>query len=217
VVPEPVTGFDGAHTDGSVPREASARPRPAGPVVARRVGPGARAVPTGERTTALAADNHFAAALLTLWQRVSDAGGAVGFERSTPRSEIAPTVTEAVNGLRAGSRFAVALTAGNDLVGAAFLVPRSLRTQRHLGEVVTLMVDPEWQREGHGRRLVVEIARLAGEVGVDTLLLGARDIGELHRFCTAVGFVEYGRLPDAVRLTDGSSFDEVRYRRVLAG
>lgn len=186
-------------------------------VVARRIGPGARAVPIGERTTALAADSHLAAALLTLWQRVSDADGAVGFEPKTPRSQIAPSVTEAINGLRAGTRFAVALTAGNDLVGVAFLVPRSVQIQRHLGEVVSLMVDPDRQGAGLGRRLVIEIARLAAEVGVDTLLLGARDREGLRRFYAATGFVEYGRLPDAVRLADGTSFDEIRYRRVLAG
>ena len=192
-------------------------PAVAGPVVARRGGPGARAVPLGERGTTLAADNHLAAALLTLWQRVSDADGAVGFEPATPRSAIAPSVTEAITGLRAGRRHAVVLTAGNELVGAAFLVPRPSPLQAHLGEVVSLMVDPGRQREGLGRRLVHEIARLAGEVGVDTLLLGARDRPELHAFYAALGFEEYGRLPDAVRLADGTSYAEIRYRRVLAG
>ncbi|MEO5833089.1 MAG: GNAT family N-acetyltransferase [Nakamurella sp.] len=186
-------------------------------VVARRVGPGARSVPVGERSTTLAADNHLAAALLTLWQRVSDADGAVGFQPLTPRSEIAPAVTEAINGLRAGTRHAVVLTAGNALVGVAFLVPRSVRIQRHLGEVVSLMIDPDWQGTGLGRRLMIEIAALAAEIGVDTLLLGARDRAPLAAFYAALGFVEYGRLPDGVRLADGSSYDEIRYRRVLAG
>ncbi len=186
-------------------------------VVARRVGPAARSVPIGERSTTLAADNHLAAALLTLWQRVSDADGAVGFQPSTPRNEMAPAVTEAINGLRAGTRHAVVLTAGNTLVGVAFLVPRSLRIQRHLGEVVSLMVDPTWQGTGLGRRLIAEIATLATEIGVDTLLLGSRDRAALARFYAAVGFVEYGRLPGAVRLSDGTTFDEIRYRRVLAG
>lgn len=206
---------DGVVTGGQASPDTA--PRGGGEVVARRVGPGARAVPVGERATTLAADNHLAAALLTLWQRVSDAGGAVGFEPSTPRSEIAPAVTEAIAGLRSGTRYAVVLTAGNDLVGAAFLVRRPTRIQRHLGDVVSLMVDPDRRGQGLGRLLIVEIARLATEVGVDTLLLGARDREELHGFYAAMGFVEYGRLPDAVRLADGSSFDEIRYRRVLAG
>ncbi|WP_157970579.1 GNAT family N-acetyltransferase [Nakamurella deserti] len=207
---------DDSFVNGAVV-DADTAPRPDGEIVARRVGPGARPAPVGERTTTLAADNHLAAALLTLWQRVSDADGAVGFEPGTPRSEIAPAVTEAINGLRAGTRHAVVLTAGNDLVGVAFLVRRPSKIQRHLGEVVSLMVDPDRQGSGLGRRLVLEIARLASEIGVDTLLLGARDREELHAFYRATGFVEYGRLPDAVRLADGSSFDEVRYRRVLAG
>jgi GNAT superfamily N-acetyltransferase len=211
-----VSAADDGFVYGAV-ADAHTAPRRDLPVVARRVGPGARPAPLGERSTTLAADNHLAAALLTLWQRVSDAGGAVGFEPSTPRSEIAPAVTEAINGLRAGTRYAVVLTAGNDLVGVAFLVRRPTRIQRHLGDVVSLMVDPSWWGSGLGRQLVVEIARLATEVGIDTLLLGARDRADLRGFYDAVGFVEYGRLPDAVRLADGTSFDEIRYRRVLAG
>ena len=205
----------GAVGDASV--DSSDAARPGREIVVRRVGPVAGAAPTGRRATTLAADNHLAAALLTLWQQVSDADGAVGFEPSTPRNEIAPVVTEAIKGLRAGTRHGVVLTAGNDLVGVAFLVPRPLRIQRHLGEVVSLMVHPDRRREGLGRRLVLEIARLATEIGVDTLLLGARDREPLHRFHRSMGFVEYGRLPDAVRLADGSSFAEIRYRRVLAG
>ena len=215
-----MSGLDDGSRNGVVdgaPGDTATAPRQDGQIIARRVGPGARPAPPGERTTSLAADNHLAAALLTLWQRVSDADGAVGFEPGTPRNVIARAVTEAISGLRAGTRHAVVLTAGNDLVGVAFLVRRPSQIQRHLGEVVALMVDPDVQRAGLGRRLVVEIAGLATEIGVDTLLLGARDREPLHAFCQSLGFIEYGRLPDAVRLADGTSLDEVRYRRVLAG
>jgi GNAT superfamily N-acetyltransferase len=182
-------------------------------IVARRVGPRQAQATPGERITGLAADNHFAAALLTLWHRVSQSGGAVGFEASASRSEVASAVTEAINAIRAGSRHAVVLTAGNELIAVAFLVLEPLRIRRHLGDVRSLMVDPGYQGLGLERRLVDEIAVLATDVGVSTLLVGARAGQGLDRFYQGLGFEEYGRLPDSVRLSDGSSYDEILYRR----
>ena len=185
-------------------------------IVARRVGPLQPPATAGERITGLAADNHFAGALLTLWHRVAQAGGAVGFEPSSTRTEVAAAVTEAVQGLRAGTWQAVALTAGNELIGVAFLVPAGVRIRRHLADVRALMVDPDRQRRGLGRRLINEIALLATEVGVSTLLLGARDGQRLDLFYEGLGFQKYGRLPDSVRLSDGSSYAEILYQRAAA-
>ena len=82
MVPEPVTD---PHLDPNVDspgefRRAGTASRRA--ITVRRVGPRQPTVAAGERSTSLAADNHFASALITLWHRVSQAGGAVGFDTS---------------------------------------------------------------------------------------------------------------------------------------
>ncbi len=207
MVPESVTPVE---PDVSISRNGL----PVG-IVARRVGPGQPGAVVGERISSLASDNHFAAALLTLWHKVSAAGGAVGFAASAERSEIAPVVSEAVNGLRAGTRRAVVLTEGTRLIAVAFLVPGSLRIRRHLADVRSLMVDPDYQGRGLGRRLMDEVAALAGQMGVSILTLGARDGQGLDRFYVGLGFTEYGRLPDSVRLGEDESRDEILYRRTL--
>ncbi len=181
-------------------------------ILARRVGPRAQQVPAGARSEGLAADSHLAGALLTLWHGVVTAGGSVGFAPDASRTEIAPAVTDAVNGLRAGRWFAVVLTEGGQLVGSCFLIPHPRPIQRHLGDVRTLMIDPAYRRRGLGRRLMDEVAQLAVELGVDTLLAGARDLPSLDTFYRSTGFVEYGRLPDGIRLPDGTRYDQLLYR-----
>lgn len=166
--------------------------------VARRVGPGHPQAAPGERISGLAADNHFASALITLWHRVSQAGGAAGFEPASARFEIAPAATEAVAGLRAGRWNAVVLTDGNALVGAAFLIRRPLRIQSHIADVRGPLVDPDHRGIGLGSRLMDEIAALATELDVTLLTTTVRD-GQLHDASPAdLGFVEFGRLPGAL-------------------
>ena len=63
--------------DGSVP---------AVPVEVRRVGPGG----------SMASDKAFAVALLTLWHRVAQAGGAVGFVLPADRSSVGAAVSEVI-------------------------------------------------------------------------------------------------------------------------
>jgi GNAT superfamily N-acetyltransferase len=180
-------------------------------IVARWVGPHQRPAATGAKITGLAADNHFAAALLTLWHKVSQGGGAVGFGPGAGRAELAVAVTDAVNGLRSGTRYAVALTVGNELVAIGFLIPRAYPVAAHVGEVRSVMVDPDHQGRGLGHQMMAEISRLAGTVGISLLTLGVPAGHE--RFFVQLGYVEYGRLPDGIRLPDGSSLDEIRYRR----
>jgi GNAT superfamily N-acetyltransferase len=180
-------------------------------IVARWVGPHQRPAAAGAKITGLAADSHFAAALLTLWHKVSQSGGGVDFGPTAGRAEIAVAVTDAVNGLRAGTRYAVALTVGNELIAIAFLIPRVYQLVEHVGEVRFVMVDPDHRGRGFGRQVMAEISRLAVTVGVTLLTLGVRAGRE--RFFVELGYLEYGRLPAAIRLPDGSSFDEILYRR----
>ncbi|MFI4926472.1 MAG: tetratricopeptide repeat protein [Burkholderiales bacterium] len=80
-------------------------------VEVRRVGPGGSMAP----------DSAFAVALLALWHRVAQAGGAVGFLPSVDRSELGYPVSRVIADLRSGRAYGYALTRGRDVIGFVLL------------------------------------------------------------------------------------------------
>ncbi len=184
----------------------------------RRVGPGQPGAAVGARSTALASDNFFAAALLTLWHRVSEAGGSVGFVPSVTRQQVAPAVAKAVDELRAGTRKAIVFTkdtdlARNQLLACAFLIPNFSDLSSHRIDVRTLMVDPAAQGQGLGKKLVKEVIAYARELGAQTLTLSARGGEGLEKFYESLGFIEWGRMPDSTRVSPTDSREEVYFWR----
>ncbi|QNK80686.1 GNAT family N-acetyltransferase [Nakamurella sp. PAMC28650] len=169
-----------------------------GPVDVRRVGPG----------TSMASDNAFALALLNLWERVSEAGGAVGFTVPVDRSAVGAAVSVVIDDLRSGRAFAFAATRGRDIVGFAMVRPGK-QTTAHTGRISQVMVDPGVQRSGAGTRLVQAVIRLAGELGLERIRLGVRDGTGLDGFYRRLGFVEAGRLPAWIRVAPDDDRDEV--------
>ncbi len=188
--------------------------------VVRRVGPGQPGAATGARNTALASDNFFAAALLTLWHRVSEAGGAVGFSPPVSRQQVAPAVAKAVDELRAGTRKAVVFTqdtdlARNQLIACAFLVPNFSDLDSHRIDVRTVMVDPAVQGRGLGKKMIEEVVNYSRELGAETITLSARGGEGLEKFYETLGFSEWGRMPDAIRVSATDSRDEIYYWRSI--
>lgn len=184
------------------------RRRPAesnGPTEVRRVGPG----------TSMASDNAFALALLDLWERVSTAGGAVGFTLPVDRSAVGAAVSVVIDDLRSGRAFGFAATRGRDIVGFALLRPGT-QIMAHTGQINQVMVDPDGQRTGLGTRLVQSVIGLAGELGLERVRLGLRGGTGLEAFYARLGFVEVGRLPGWVRVAPGDDRDEVLMTLELA-
>jgi len=200
VVPEPVSDVT----------EQSAETAEKAPVVVRRVGPGQPGAATGEFSTALAADSYFAANLLTLWHKVSEAGGAVGFAPPVSRAQVAPLAARSVGDVRDGNLRAIALTRGRELIGAAFLQGgRRDGVTAHTGEITRVMIDPDLQGTGLGRVLMDAVLGLAAEVGLERVSLSVRAGLGLEEFYAKFGFVEYGRRPGWLRLAADDDRDEV--------
>jgi predicted N-acetyltransferase YhbS len=174
------------------------------PVVVRRVGPGGT----------MASDNAFAVALLTLWHRVSEAGGAVGFARGVDRSAVGAAVAEVVDDLRTGRSLAVALAKDRNVIGFGVLRPGT-RTKAHTGTVSSVMVDPFHQGGGLGVLLMDAVIGLAVAAGLERVVLGVRSGMGLESFYARFGFVECGRLPGWIKLGSDGDRDEILMMRTI--
>lgn len=182
---------------------------PVAPVV-RRVGPGQSGAAPGEFSTALAADSYFAANLLTLWHKVSEAGGAVGFAPGADRVVIAPSAARSVSDVRDGVLKAIAVTSGRQLVATAFLQGgRPDGVVAHTGEITRVMVDPDLQGTGLGRLLMESVLQLAAEIGLERVSLSVRAGLGLEEFYAKFGFTEYGRRPGWLRVGPDDDRDEI--------
>ena len=163
----------------------------------------------------MAADSAFGVALVTLWHRVSQADGAVGFLPDVSRGEVAGRAAPMVEEVRRGHAHAVAATLDRRLVGFVALTPGRWQTDRHVGTVAQLMVDPDRQGAGLGRRLLTEVIALAGDLGLEQLDLSVRGGCGLEAFYEKAGFAVWGVRPGRLRVAPGDDRDEVWLSRTL--
>ena len=167
----------------------------------RRVGPGGSMAP----------DNAFAVALLTLWHRVAQAGGAVGFPSDVERSLVGRAVSPVVDAVKSGRAYALAVARSRHVVGFA-LLERGTRDRSHTATLSLLMVDPDSRRLGLGADLVGGILRVAADVGIERVVTGVPD-GALSAYFSRFGFTEAGRLPGWLR--GRSDVDEILLTTLL--
>ncbi len=156
----------------------------------------------------MASDSAFAVALLTLWHRVAEAGGAVGFVTPVERAEVGAAVAEVVDKLRSGRAVAFALTRVRDIVGFALLEP-GVRAQSHTAQLTMVMVEPGGRRQGSGEMLMQAVLRLASSLGAEKVRAGIPAGAGLEEFFARFGFAEHGRSPGWIRMPPGEDRDEV--------
>ncbi len=156
----------------------------------------------------MASDNAFAVALLSLWHRVVQAGGSVGFVTPVDRAAIGAVVSEVIAALRAGRAYGFALTRKRDVVGFALITPGAGFCS-HTGDIGLLMIDPPSQGAGLGGRLVRACVEAAAASRLDRVRVGVPEDERLERFLSRFGFVETGRSPGWIRGSDGAVRDEV--------
>ncbi len=173
MVPRPVTGADS--------------------IVLRRIGPGPAPSANGR---VLAADNHLAAAMLTLWQEAAIAGQDPVFGPDTERSQIAPEVADLLQRVRVGSASGVAATHGSDLVGAAVVTRRGLGTAARSGEIRALLTGSSTDAQ-LGDRLLVDVLASAAEQGWRDVLITVPEDSSAAAFYRQHEFSSVGRWPGA--------------------
>lgn len=147
--------------------------------------------------------------LIDLWVDVTNAGGAVGFVPPVGPDEVAGAADRLVTAAAAGQRLLITATDDGALVGTVAIVPETAPYFAHRVTLVTLMVSPERQGEGLGRRLVERAHEVAVErCGARISLVGVRGGQGLEPFYERCGYTRYARLPGGVRYGE-DEFDDV--------
>ena len=172
--------------------------------------------PTVARVEVL--DDGGRAELLDLWQRVNDAGGAVGFLPGAPRSAVAELLAVHEREMADRDGFAGALRDPDGaLVGWGWCVAGPNPLRRHAPWLYRVMVEPGRQGSGQGGLLLAGLHRLARDDGAELLLLSTRSGAGVTRFYARHGYEEVGRIPGVIRVAPGDDRDEVFMARRLDG
>lgn len=149
------------------------------------------------------------AQLLATWVDVTDAGGAVGFVAPADPAAIGVELDRALDRVARGRDAMGVLRLGDAAVGMGFLWEQSSAIQHHWRTVLRVMVRPELQSAGAGRRLLEGLHGLARELGLEHLRLTVRGGTGIERFYSRFGYEIVGRHPGALRLGPGDDRDEI--------
>nr|WP_275124588.1 GNAT family N-acetyltransferase [Streptomyces sp. ICBB 8177] len=148
-------------------------------------------------------------ALVALWARVSNAGGAVGFVPPVTEDDVRPSLEAYLPQIEQGRVRPLVGFDGDRPVATAFLSLNTHRLMGHWGWLYTVMVDPALQGRGVGLRLLRAAEEFARDQGLRALRLTCRGGLGLERFYEAAGYKEVGRVPSAIRVAPGDERDDV--------
>jgi GNAT superfamily N-acetyltransferase len=138
-------------------------------------------------------------------------GASVGFLPPLPREEAERYWRGAVE---PGVVLLVAEREGR-VVGTAQLALALRPNGRHRAEVNKVLLRPDCQRQGIGRRLMTELEVVARREGRTLLHLDTRDGDPSNALYRAMGYVEAGRIPHWARSADGTLHTTVFYFKEL--
>jgi ribosomal protein S18 acetylase RimI-like enzyme len=111
---------------------------------------------------------------------------------------------------RGGCVFTLCAWQGPRMVGAVSCEQESRLKQRHVAQVVGMMVADDCQGQGLGRALLQSALKLLrSDEAIETAVLSvtSSNAGAV-RLYESLGFAPYGRLPRAIRLASGEYLDK---------
>lgn len=150
------------------------------------------------------------AALVGIWVRATNAGGALGFLPPVYPSEVAGQAAAAFTRVREGRDDLLVCFLGDQPVGWCLLEADARRYAAHWRTLRRLQVDPAHQRQGHGSAMLAEASRAAREdLGLERLLLSVRSGTGLDRLYARHGWREVARIPGVMRVAPGDDRDEI--------
>lgn len=118
--------------------------------------------------------------------------------------------------IRPGNILLVAERDGR-IVGTAQLELAMRLNGRHRAEVNKVLVRPDCQRQGIGRRLMEALDEVARREGRTLLHLDTREGDGSNELYRRMGYVEAGTIPNWARSADGTLAATVFYYKILDG
>ena len=184
------------------------------------------------------------AEVLACWTDVTNAGGSVGFVPPVVMDDVLPDAVRALAGVAAGhDRLVIgrergdisgdtsgvgevrasgqvgvnAGAVGGRLAALAFITSEQSQLTEHWRNIKKVMVHPDFQGRGYGTLLMAEIERIARAMGLRLLTLDCRGGTGNDEFYKKCGYVEYGRLPGALKIGPDDYRDRVLMTLSLRG
>lgn len=155
-------------------------------------------------------------AMLAMWGRVNDAGGAVGFAPGAGTQDVTPVLDGYVERVEAGETVCVALNSPlGELLGFGFVVGSTATLAAHTATLERIMTDPARRGTNFGGLLMAGLHRAARERGIELVTLDYRGGTGLGQFYSRHGYTEVGRIPGAIRVAPGDDRDSVLMSRRL--
>ncbi len=123
-----------------------------------------------------------------------------------------------LDGYAKGDCIPLVAEVGGVVIGSATLVRQEHPLHRHRAEVDSVVVCPQYQRQGVARRLIESLRDLAASAGVEILEISARGGTAAEEVYRRLGFREYGLLPRGLQEPWGAQqvFDEIYFWMPLA-
>lgn len=156
------------------------------------------------------------AEIVACWTDVSNAGGAVGFVPPVAMDDVLPVAVKTFAGVDAGQdrliigrETGAAEEQGGRLAALAVITDGQFQLTDHWRTVKRVMVHPDFQGLGYGALLMAEVERTARAMGLELLTLDCRSGTGADEFYKKCGYVEFGRLPGALRLGPEDYRDQV--------
>ena len=155
------------------------------------------------------------AQIVACWTDVSNAGGAVGFVPPVTADDVLPVAEKLFAAVAAGhDRLVVGWatepgSAEPRIAALATICDGQFRLTEHWRKVKRVMVHPDFQGRGYGALLMAELEHVARGMGLEMLTLDCRGGTGNDVFYKKCGYVEYGRLPGALRLSADDYRDQV--------
>ncbi|MBS2962189.1 GNAT family N-acetyltransferase [Actinocrinis puniceicyclus] len=159
------------------------------------------------------------AQILACWTEVSNAGGAVGFVPPVTTEDVRPDAERLYAAVESGQdrliigretgAAAAGAADGGRLAAVATLSGHLFRLTDHWRTVKRVMVHPDFQGRGYGLSLMAEVERVARAMGLEMITLDLRGGTGNDAFYKKCGYVEFGRLPGALRLSADDYRDRI--------
>ena len=143
----------------------------------------------------------------SLWENI--------FSANTPE-EVNQRVQTTVEKMENRQRIALVAVANGQVVGTALVEKSQYVLYPNRGDLMDVVVNPAFQRQGLGKRLCLEAFAYAREMGCDYVISTCRSDGT-ELFDMALGMEQCGRVPGGIKepWDDGKVYDEVIFYKKL--